>query len=674
MAVGQGAIRAGRAFVELFADDSKLVRALKRAKTQIRDFGKEIKNIGVKMLALGGAITAPLLAATKVFTSAGDQLDKMSLRTGVSVEALSELGYAAQLSGADMETLEKGVRNMQRTAVDAALGLSTATDALDILGLSVADLDHLAPEQQFKLIADRIAAIEDPAIKAGVAMKIFGKAGTQLLPLLDTGAAGIDALQTEFRDLGLTISTKSAKDAATLEDRFTTLFAVVKKVAFAVGAALAPPLIKVSDQLIKLSASTIKFVEANSGAIVSALKIGLVIAAVGAALVVVGTGFVAMSAVIGGVITVVTTLSSVLGAVLTVLGALLTPIGFVVGAIAGIGAAAVYSSGAIGKAFSFLADKFTGLADDAKKSFGAIGDALASGNIELAAKVLWSSLNLAWLEGTKELRAIWAEFSTWFKKSLVGIRGDVSGLFVVAISKIEQLAATVGSRFTNMWAEAVTATSKGFAEIFGLVKKAGALFHGALNPDFDATAATKSIDAFTKRLKLEIDKDAGQQEADRNRDRLKAISDIQDEQVAAIAAIDADTAQATKDLQNAYRNTITQNAADLQKARAEWEAAVAKARQEKDDAANTPSRADAALEKIKAFKLDLADISDQLGQTAAKTVGVAGTFNVSSTLALQAGPASTDAASRTANATAQTAARMTDVLNEMKRIRVVFGV
>ena len=55
-----GAIRAGRAFVELFADDSKLVRGLKRAQAKLKAFGESVRNMGLKLAGLGSAIVAPL--------------------------------------------------------------------------------------------------------------------------------------------------------------------------------------------------------------------------------------------------------------------------------------------------------------------------------------------------------------------------------------------------------------------------------------------------------------------------------------------------------------------------------------------------------------------------------------------------------------------------------------
>ncbi|MCC7409177.1 MAG: hypothetical protein IT442_14010, partial [Phycisphaeraceae bacterium] len=213
MASNTNAIRAGRAYVELFADSSKLIRGLRLAQAKLEAFGKTVRGLGLKMTALGAAMVAPMFAATKVFAGMGDDLAKMSARTGVSVESLSELGFAAELSGMSMEDLETSLRKMQKTLVEAASGSAGAVDALAKLGLTADDLRGLSPDEQLKRIADRLASIRDPALRAALAMEVFGKTGTKLLPLMADGAAGIEALQHQAREMGLTISTQDAKAA-----------------------------------------------------------------------------------------------------------------------------------------------------------------------------------------------------------------------------------------------------------------------------------------------------------------------------------------------------------------------------------------------------------------------------------------------------------------------------
>src|SRR5690606_9206364 len=135
-----------------------------------------VRQVGLRLVAAGAAAAAPIAAMVGLFVRAGDELEKMAERTGLSVEALSELKVAAEQSGTDLDTLEKGVRTLQRTINDAERGLSTANNALADLGLTAADLRALSPEEQFKLVAERLSQIDDPAKRAALAMQILGRA------------------------------------------------------------------------------------------------------------------------------------------------------------------------------------------------------------------------------------------------------------------------------------------------------------------------------------------------------------------------------------------------------------------------------------------------------------------------------------------------------------------
>ena len=68
---------------------------------------------------------------------------------------------------------------------EAAKGSDHARDTLFQLGLSMADLRKLSPEDQFTLIADRLSKVENTTRRAALAMEIFGRGGTELLPMLE---------------------------------------------------------------------------------------------------------------------------------------------------------------------------------------------------------------------------------------------------------------------------------------------------------------------------------------------------------------------------------------------------------------------------------------------------------------------------------------------------------
>ena len=284
-------IRAGRAFVELGVDD-RTAAGLRAVSAKMRRFGNQVGALGRSMLLVGGAALATFGAALKSFSGIGDAMAKMAKRTGFSVEALSGLAYAAELSGSSVEDLEKGIRRMQATVVDAGLGLSTALDALGFLKLGFEDLSGLSPEDQFELIAERLSKIEDPTLRAATAMKIFGRAGTKLLPMFAGGAAGMKAAIAEALRLGLIMSGEDAAAAEVFTDAMTRLWKQVKMFVFHVGAALAPELLALAGRLSEAASRTLKWISANRGLIAQKIlmiaKIAAWVAGIGLALVVVG--------------------------------------------------------------------------------------------------------------------------------------------------------------------------------------------------------------------------------------------------------------------------------------------------------------------------------------------------------------------------------------------------
>ena len=338
MASTQG-IRAGRAFVELFADDSKLVRGLRRAQKKLKAFGQSIRAMGLKIAGLGAAMLAPMLGAAKAFSSMGDEVAKMAKRTGASVETLSELRFVASQTGTEFATLENAFRKMQRSIYDAGRGLSTQTDALEDLGLKFKDLDGLSPEDQFKLLADRISLVEDPTRKAAIAMSLFGRTGTNLLPMFASGAKGIEILQAEARRLGLTMSSEDAKAAEDFTDALDKLWKVVKMGVFHVGAALAPVLQQVAETITSVAMKVSAWVQANQQLIVTVLKVVAIVIAVGIALAMLGTVISGLGTILGALITVVTTVAAVLKILGAVIAFLVSPIGMVIAALAALGAA-----------------------------------------------------------------------------------------------------------------------------------------------------------------------------------------------------------------------------------------------------------------------------------------------------------------------------------------------
>src|SRR5271154_4919335 len=151
-------IAAGKAYVEIGTRDSALVAGLNKAARQIQNFGKSIRGIGLQAAGAGGALFGPLAAAGASFASHGEELSRNSEKTGISVTDFSTLGYAAQQTGTDVDTLTLAISKMSRTLVEAERGSAQANKALFSLGLTTSELTSKSPDEKFKAIATAIAA------------------------------------------------------------------------------------------------------------------------------------------------------------------------------------------------------------------------------------------------------------------------------------------------------------------------------------------------------------------------------------------------------------------------------------------------------------------------------------------------------------------------------------
>ena len=156
------------------------------------DFDKGMQQATQHMAAFAAAAGAAVAGAVYKFAAFGDELQKNSLRTGVAVEALSALNYAAGQSGASVEAVAKSFAGLARFTNDLRRGSATAVDAMQMMGLELDDLAGLSPEQSYRVLADAIAGIEDPLLQGAAAQQIFGRSGRELLPMLKGGSAEID--------------------------------------------------------------------------------------------------------------------------------------------------------------------------------------------------------------------------------------------------------------------------------------------------------------------------------------------------------------------------------------------------------------------------------------------------------------------------------------------------
>jgi TP901 family phage tail tape measure protein len=412
--MGQGDIRAGGAYVELFVKGN-VGPQLNLVQKKLQQLGENITSIGKRLAGIGAGITAPLLLAAQRFASMGDEINKASQRTGIGVEQLGALKYAAEQSGASFEDLESGVKKMEKTLFEAEAGSAAANQALRDLGLTAAGLKGQSPDQQLLAIGDALSHVQDAGARAAIAMQIFGKGGTQLLPLFADGAEGMRKLTDRARELGLVFSKEDAEAATRFRDICEDLWKQVQAVAFQVGAAVAQALQPFAEAATRVLSSIIEWIKENRALVIAILGAGIALIAAGTALIAFGTAISVTGAAIEGLLDGLAFTKSAL--LLLTNPIVLIGVGLV--ALAGY---FLFFTETGGKALAWLSGKFDELKSDATETFGGIADALAAGDITLAAQLFWTFLKLEWTRGVEAIKGIWAPLVIWWNDTIFGMQ------------------------------------------------------------------------------------------------------------------------------------------------------------------------------------------------------------------------------------------------------------
>lgn len=190
--------------VDIAARTASLESGIQKATSQIEGFGNSVRK--VTELVGGGFSAGAIVDFTERIIAAGAELERASVRVGTGGQAFAELNYAAKQSGVGTDQLTTAMTRMNRAISEAGTGGKQQIEVLTALGLTFEQLKKLSPDQQFEILADRISKLASPADKARAEMELFGRAGGELAPLLEQGAAGIEKMRSEAERLGAAFS------------------------------------------------------------------------------------------------------------------------------------------------------------------------------------------------------------------------------------------------------------------------------------------------------------------------------------------------------------------------------------------------------------------------------------------------------------------------------------
>lgn len=234
---------------DIFIDNSKADESIQKTKSNAEKLGEKFsegaKTAGKWAVGIATGATAVATALFKTAQSASADLDKVqkgAQELGMSYEAYQELDYALNRSGASINDLSKGFVNITKDLNNFKNGVKGASDTYDKLGVSLKNADGTmkSSEDILKESLTTLASMSDETERNALANELFGKSYTNLIPLLNSGADGIEDLISNAHELGLVMSDDAVDAGAQFGDMLADVQDSFGKVIQTIGVKLFP--------------------------------------------------------------------------------------------------------------------------------------------------------------------------------------------------------------------------------------------------------------------------------------------------------------------------------------------------------------------------------------------------------------------------------------------------
>lgn len=196
--------------------------------------------VGVAAASAGAAIAIGKVATSSAATA--DNIDKMSQKIGISREAYQEFDFICSQSGTSVDQLQTGLKTLTESMAKAASGTDENVAMFEQLGVSVTDSEGNLRSQE-DVMMDTLSALQkmkNQTEKARLATKLFGRAGTELMPMLNGAEGSIEAMKEQAHELGLILSDEAVDSCVQLTDTMDQMKRSLAAVGTNLGAAVMP--------------------------------------------------------------------------------------------------------------------------------------------------------------------------------------------------------------------------------------------------------------------------------------------------------------------------------------------------------------------------------------------------------------------------------------------------
>ena len=187
----------GQLLIELSANVAQLQSDMDEAKGAVKQASEDMSaaidtvKTAFETLGIGLGING-LKEFVMNSVDAGEAMYALSEKTGIAVNDLAGLQLAAEMNGSSLDGVAQGVKKLSTFMFDAEKGGQAQIDMLHALGVTAKE-----PLPAMEQIADQFAKMPNGAEKPAIAVQLFGKAGTDMIPMLNQGGDALRSMMDE---------------------------------------------------------------------------------------------------------------------------------------------------------------------------------------------------------------------------------------------------------------------------------------------------------------------------------------------------------------------------------------------------------------------------------------------------------------------------------------------
>lgn len=201
---------------------------------------------------------------------------------GTTTQKLQEMNYVAKQWDVNADAVRMSLRHLSQVSVQAINGSSEAIRVLNEAGVkSFTDSQGklLRSDQLMDQIAKKFKTMPNDIMKVGLAMQVFGRGGTELMPMLNRMGDEFNKTAKEGRDLGFVIGEEGIENAERFKESMNRVRAVITGLRNQIGVALMPAIEGLVDKVIDwfnanrevISTQLVEFVKQLSQSVAGAL-------------------------------------------------------------------------------------------------------------------------------------------------------------------------------------------------------------------------------------------------------------------------------------------------------------------------------------------------------------------------------------------------------------------